>query len=78
MSKSGSTVSEPTIDEKPEYESDMDALHVLPLSIIPFEVLGLKRAKLIKNVRLETVIEIFRDASAGSGQIRVEEAAKIL
>ena len=78
MSKSGSTVSEPTTDEKREYESDMDALHVLPLSIIPFEVLGLKRAKLIKNVRLETVIEIFRDASAGSGQIRVEEAAKIL
>ena len=78
MSKSGSTVSEPTTDEKREYESDMDALHVLPLSIIPFDVLGLKRAKLIKNVRLETVIEIFRDASAGSGQIRVEEAAKIL
>lgn len=78
MRKSGSGVFKPMNDAKHEYESDMDALHVLPLSIIPFELLGLKRAKLIKNVRLETVIEMFRDASAGSGQIRVEEAANIL
>tara|TARA_B100000676_G_scaffold312161_1_gene385057 strand:+ start:3518 stop:4573 length:1056 start_codon:yes stop_codon:yes gene_type:complete len=78
MNKSELATSDPVTNERREQESDMDALHVLPLNIIPFELLGLKRAKLIKNVRLETVIEMFRDASTGSGQVRVEEAAKIL
>ncbi len=66
-----------TEDERREYESDMDSLHILPLSIIPFELSGLKRARMIKNVRLETVIEMFKDDSAGSGQVRVEDAAKL-
>ena len=35
------------------------------------------RLGLIKNVRLETVIELFKDDSAGSGQVRVEEAPKL-
>lgn len=48
---------------------DMDALHILPLSILPLETAGLKRAKLIKNVRLETVVELFNDPAAGSGQV---------
>jgi len=66
-----------TDEERREYETDMDSLHVLPLSIIPFELQGLKRAKMIKNFHLDTVIEMFKDESAGSGQVRVEEAAKL-
>ncbi len=58
-------------------EADMDALHILPLSIIPFETPGLKRARLIKNVRLETVVEMFKDESAGSGQVRIEHLPKV-
>jgi hypothetical protein len=46
-----------------------DALHIMPLSAIPLETPGLQQARLIKNVRLQTVIEMFNDASAGSGQI---------
>ena len=76
MSEAASDFRELTEDERHEYESDMDSLHVLPLNIIPFDLSSLKRAKMIKNVRLETVIEMFRDDSAGSGQVRVEEAAK--
>ena len=72
-----SALPELTDEERRQYESDMDSLHVLPLSIIPFELSGLKRARLIKNVRLETVIELFKDDSAGSGQVRVEEAPKL-
>ena len=60
-----------------QYESDMDSLHVLPLNIIPFELPGLKRPHLIKNVCLDTVIELFKDDSAGNGQVRVEEATKL-
>ena len=77
MSMAASGLPELTEDERREYEPDMDSLHVLPLNIIPFDLSGLKRAKMIKNVRLETVIEMFRDDSAGSGQVRVEDAAKL-
>ena len=67
MSEAASDLPELTEDERREYEPDMDSLHVLPLNIIPFDLSSLKRAKMIKNVRLETVIEMFRDDSAGSG-----------
>ena len=77
MSEAASDLLKLTEDERREYEPDMDSLHVLPLNIIPFDLSGLKRAKMIKNVRLETVIEMFRDDSAGSGQVRVEDAAKL-
>ena len=50
---------------------------MLPLNIIPFELPGLKCPRLIKNVRLDTVIELFNDDSAGNGQVRVEEATKL-
>lgn len=46
-----------------------DSLHILPLSAIPLETPGLQHARLIKNVRLQTVVEMFRDAQAGSGQV---------
>ncbi len=46
-----------------------DSLHILPLSSIPLETPGLQQARLIKNVRLETVVEMFQDAQTGSGQV---------
>ncbi|MBI1209310.1 MAG: hypothetical protein GC191_18755 [Azospirillum sp.] len=49
-----------------------DALHILPLSILPLETPGLRRARLIKNVRLETVVELFNDSATGSGQVTPE------
>ena len=58
-------------------ETDMDALHILPLDIVPFETPALKRARLIKNVRLDTVIEIFKDETAGSGQVAPEDMGKL-
>ncbi|MGQ9369349.1 hypothetical protein [Azospirillum sp. ST 5-10] len=50
-----------------------DALHILPLSILPLSNPALRRARLIKNVRLETVAEVFNDAQTGSGQVRIEQ-----
>ena len=52
---------------------DRDALHILPLSIIPFQSPSLKRARLIKNVRLKSVVELFADKDTGSGQIDIED-----
>jgi hypothetical protein len=55
---------------------DRDSLHTLPLVIIPFETAVLRRARLIKNVRLRSVIELFSDEHAGSGQLEIQDAPR--
>ena len=55
-------------------DSDRDSLFILPLAIIPFQTASLKRSRLIKNVGLDSVIEVFNDIKAGSGQIDLEAA----
>ena len=62
---------------EPIIDSDMDSMFVLPLSIIPLETPALQSAKLIKNVRLRSVVEIFADAQTGSGQVDIESLAKM-
>ncbi|MGE5504218.1 MAG: hypothetical protein ACM31L_07315 [Actinomycetota bacterium] len=57
---------------KPVIDSDMDSMFILPLSIIPLQTPALQSAKLIKNVRLRSVIEIFADSQTGSGQVEIE------
>ncbi|WP_448202794.1 hypothetical protein [Azospirillum sp. sgz302134] len=52
-----------------------DALHIMPLSAIPLETPGLQHARLIKNVRLQTVIEMFHDVQTGSGQVAPRHVA---
>lgn len=52
---------------------DMDALHILPLSIVPFATSGLKRARLIKNVQLDSVLELFSGKTSGSGQVEISK-----
>lgn len=53
--------------------AEKDALHILPLAILPLNNNALRRTRLIKNARFETVLEMFRDKGAGSGQIRVDD-----
>jgi len=52
---------------------DRDTLHTLALSIMPLKQPALKRARMIKNSRLDSVIELFRDKEIGSGQIEIEK-----
>lgn len=56
-------------DGQPRFADPKDSPHVLPLRAIPLETQSLKDAKLTKNARLESVIELFSDAQTGSGQI---------
>lgn len=56
---------------------DQDALHILPLSTVPLATPSLRQARLIKNVRLEGVVELFNDASTGSGQIEPADLNKV-
>ena len=55
----------------PDY--DRDSIHTLPLATMPIQDPGLRRARLIKNVRLETRIELYREAGMGSAQIAVDK-----
>lgn len=50
---------------------DMDALHVLPLSILPIRNEGIAKHKLIKNSHLVGVLEAFSSRESGSGQIPI-------
>ena len=62
---------------KPIEDSDVDSLFILPLSIIPLQTPALQRARLIKNVRLNSVVEIFASKATGSGQINIEHLPKM-
>lgn len=61
------------IIDKGSLLSNRDALHILPLCDIPLQTPALSRARLIKNVRLDSVVEMFTDATAGSGQLGIED-----
>lgn len=53
--------------------SDSDAIDALPLSMIPLSSTTLKSARLVKNSRLETAVELMNDPISGSLQIRPED-----
>ena len=68
--------SEPAPVMAPVEDFARDSLHLLPLDMIPLCTPGLWRAKLIKNSRLRTVVELFRDRASGSGQIEINDLPK--
>lgn len=55
---------------------DRDSLYSMSLSIVPIQTPALRRARLIKNVRLVGVIEMFTDAQTGSGQLNIDDLDK--
>lgn len=57
-------------------DADRDSLHILPLSMVPIETQALRRARLIKNVRLRSVIEMFEEKQTGSGQMEIADIGK--
>jgi len=52
-------------------ENERDALHILPLKILPLSTPGLANARMIKNAQLDSVIELFRNDYSGSGQLHI-------
>ena len=65
-------------EESSDAASQMDSLHILPLKIVPFKVRALNSACLIKNSRLETVVELFKYEEGTSGQVDVNEVWTVL
>lgn len=57
-------------------DKEKDSLYILPLSIIPLETEGLRQARLIKNARLQGVVELFCGKGTGSGQVQPHHLGK--
>lgn len=57
-------------------DSDRDSLHTIPLSIIPLQTPSLRRARLVKNNRLESVVELFKEEATGSGHLTIDALEK--
>ena len=57
-------------------DEDRDSLHILPFAMIPVQTKGLMKARMIKNARFESVIELFSGKRTGSGQIIVDDVGK--
>ncbi len=59
-----------------DLREDRDAIHVLPISIIPLQTKTLQQARLVKNAKLQGTVELFSEGEAGSGQLLPEELAQ--
>lgn len=58
-------------------DADRDALHILPLSIIPLETPALKRVRMVKNARMESMVEVFSGKDIGSGQVAMDRLSTV-
>lgn len=58
-------------------DADRDSLHILPLATLPIVHPVLRRARLVKNTKLDSAVEIFNAPGCGSGQFDVPEISKL-
>jgi len=66
----------PADEEVPD--EDRDSLHTLAISILPVKTPIFRRARLVKNSKLDSVIEFFNSVGCGRGQLEVRYAGKFL
>lgn len=59
-------------------DSDRNSLHTLPLALLPLKLPSLLRAKMLKDHRMKTIVEMYNSGSAGSGRMEVEVLEKRL
>ena len=58
-------------------DEDRDSLFILPMPTLPLRTPGLLRARMIKDSRLESAIEMFSDKITGSGRIYVDQLEQV-
>lgn len=68
----------PAEGQEPISDQDRDSLHTLPIVILPIQTRIFRRARIVKNSRLESVIEFFSGVGCGRGQLDVRGVAKFL
>jgi hypothetical protein len=59
-------------------DEDRDSLHTLPIAILPIQTVIFRRSRIVKNSRLESVIEFFNGVGCGRGQLDINGVAKFL
>ncbi len=59
--------------EDTQFRRDLDSLYVLPLRILPLASNALQRAKMVKDSRLNSAIEIFSDKATGTGLVCLDD-----
>ena len=59
-------------------DEDRDSLHTLPIAILPIQTPVFRRSRIVKNSRLDSVIEFFSGVGCGRGQLDVSGVAKFL
>jgi hypothetical protein len=74
MTAATATAAAPEGSEE-QTDADRDALHILPVCILPVRHPALRRTKLVKNSSLESMVEMFT-SDAGSGHMAVTAAAR--
>lgn len=57
-------------------DADRDSLHILPLASVNLKTPALRRARLIKNAQLNTVVEMFDSLDTGSGQMEISQIGR--
>lgn len=59
-------------------DEDRDSLHTLAISILPVSTPIFRRARMVKNSRLDSVIEFFSGVGCGRGQLDVRSVGKFM
>ncbi len=59
-------------------DEDRDSLHTFPIVMLPLKTNVFRRARMVKNSRLESAIEFFAGNGCGRGQIDVNNVGKFL
>jgi len=68
----------PSVETEELSDEDRDSLHTLPISILPVQTSIFRRARMVKNSKLDSVIEFFSGVGCGRGQLDVRGVAKFL
>jgi hypothetical protein len=76
MNAAATNIAPPGTDELSD--EDRDSLHTLPICILPVATAVFRRARVVKNSRLESVIEFFSGAGCGRGQMDISGVPKFL
>ncbi len=63
---------------KAALKESRDSLHILDLQDIPLQSTALQRSRLLKNMQLKGIVEVFSGDSTGSGQISPDHLNKYL
>lgn len=61
----------------PINDADRDSLWTLPLVMMPIENHALKQTKMVKNNKLESVIELFNERDTGKGHVHPDDLSKV-